>query len=62
MDINDNGTGFDNRETSTENLGLIIMKERASMIGADLTIVSNPGKGTRISVIYNNKNRKNNNE
>ena len=62
MDINDNGSGFDDRENSTENLGLIIMKERATMIGADFKLVSNPGKGTRISVIYNNKNRENNNE
>ena len=62
MNIDDNGSGFNDRETSTENLGLIIMKERASMIDADFTLVSNPGKGTRISVIYNNKNRENNNE
>jgi signal transduction histidine kinase len=62
MVINDNGSGFDERENSTENLGLIIMQERASMIGADFTLVSNPGKGTKISVIYNNNNREKNNE
>ncbi len=34
------------------------MKERAKIIGASLDIESSPGKGTKISVIYNN-NKKN---
>ena len=62
MDINDDGLGFNIMDSSSENLGLIIMKERALMVGAVFTIVSNPGEGTSISVSYNNKNRENNNE
>jgi signal transduction histidine kinase len=54
MNISDNGVGFDNRDNSSENLGLIIMQERAKMIGASFEIKSSPGKGTRILVTYNN--------
>jgi signal transduction histidine kinase len=61
MTINDNGVGFNPKATSTENLGLIIMKERAKMIGAFLDLDSYPGKGTKITVgYYNNKNKNNN--
>jgi len=62
MTINDNGVGFNPEATSSENLGLIIMKERAKMIGASLDLDSYPGKGTKITVgYYNNKKNKNNN-
>lgn len=64
MAINDNGVGFNPESISPENLGLIIMKERAKMIGASLDLDSNPGKGTKISVVYyssNNKKNKRNN-
>jgi signal transduction histidine kinase len=54
LNISDNGVGFDNRDNSSENLGLIIMQERANMIGASFEIESSPGKGTRILVTYNN--------
>jgi signal transduction histidine kinase len=59
MTIDDNGVGFNPEATSPENLGLIIMKERAKMIGASLDLDSYPGKGTKITVgYYNNKNKK----
>ena len=63
LDIVDNGVGFNPEDTSPENLGLIIMKERAKMIEASLVLDSNPGKGTKISLVYNNNNnnKKNNN-
>jgi signal transduction histidine kinase len=54
LNISDNGVGFDNRDNSSENLGLIIMQERAKMTGASFEIESSPGKGTRISVTYYN--------
>jgi signal transduction histidine kinase len=54
LDISDDGVGFDNRDNSSENLGLIIMQERAKMMGASFELESSPGKGTRISVTYNN--------
>lgn len=54
LDIEDNGVGFNSKETSDENLGLIIMKERANIIGASIDIESVPASGTRVSVVYNN--------
>jgi len=54
LDIDDDGVGFNTDDTSSENLGLIIMKERAQMIGASFELESNPGKGTKVSVTYNN--------
>ena len=54
MEIDDNGVGFNPKKTSPENLGLIIMQERAKMIGASLDLASNPGEGTKILVVYNN--------
>jgi signal transduction histidine kinase len=55
MSINDNGIGFDMKEAKTRtarngNLGLMSMHERARLIGANLEIESEPGKGTTISV------------
>ncbi len=58
LDIDDDGVGFNPEATSSENLGLIIMKERAKMIGASFDLESSPGKGTKISVVYNNKKNK----
>ena len=34
-------------------LGLLGMHERAEMIGATLTIISTPGKGTSVSLVLN---------
>jgi PAS domain S-box-containing protein len=54
MRITDNGTGFNVREAETGfsskgNLGLMSMRERASLIGARLSIISGPGQGTTIN-------------
>jgi PAS domain S-box-containing protein len=48
--IEDNGVGFDasNAETVGEGLGLIGMRERAALVGADLQIESTPGRGTSV--------------
>jgi PAS domain S-box-containing protein len=52
LTIADDGCGFDvrrfYRESSAQSLGLQTMKERASMLGGELTVGSRPGKGTRI--------------
>lgn len=51
LSIEDDGVGFTPSASGTvRSLGLIGMKERAAALGATLTIVSNPGQGTRISV------------
>lgn len=48
--IEDNGVGFDSSQTSGAGLGLIGMRERASLAGADLQIESTPGRGTTVFV------------
>ena len=52
--VKDDGTGFDPMRASTKNasekgLGLTTMNERVRMMGGDLEIWSQQGKGTRIS-------------
>jgi PAS domain S-box-containing protein len=49
--IEDDGQGFDaDRNTSTEHLGLLGMRERAALLGGTLLVESTPGSGTRIRV------------
>ena len=53
--IRDNGLGFDDRKKTDWNddrkgMGLQAMELRCRMIGADLTIDSQPGKGTRLTI------------
>jgi two-component system, NarL family, sensor histidine kinase DegS len=51
--IEDNGRGFDLTRVASRhsrNLGLISMRERAELIGAQLQVASSPGRGTRISI------------
>jgi PAS domain S-box-containing protein len=49
LQICDDGKGFDTRSDS-EGLGLRIMSERARMLGGELTLHSEPGLGTRLTV------------
>ena len=50
--IRDNGIGFEPGGSSAEHLGLRIMQERADAIGAQISIQSNPGKGTTVRVYW----------
>jgi PAS domain S-box-containing protein len=55
LSVSDNGTGFDVKEATTRaggkgSLGLMSMRERADLIGANLKIESKPGQGTIIKV------------
>jgi len=50
--VSDNGCGFDQNQISPEHLGLGIMGERAQAIGATLNVTSELGKGTQISVVW----------
>ncbi|MEE8493985.1 MAG: PAS domain-containing protein, partial [Nitrospirales bacterium] len=50
FEVKDDGVGFAVNTLSKSGLGLRNMRERASMIGAHLTVVSKPGRGTRITV------------
>ncbi|MBE9228893.1 sensor histidine kinase [Phormidium sp. LEGE 05292] len=49
LEINDNGKGF-NPEENTTGFGLQGMRERTSPLGGQFFIVSQPGKGCRITV------------
>jgi signal transduction histidine kinase len=50
--IEDDGVGFDpsDAETVGDGLGLIGMRERAALVGADLQIESAGGRGTTVIV------------
>lgn len=53
LSIRDNGVGFDAAAVRPTSMGMRIMRERAEGIGADLTILSQPGKGTLVEVNWN---------
>ena len=50
--IRDNGRGFDPESIPAERLGLGIMQERAKAIGAKITVSSQPGHGTTLSLTW----------
>ena len=56
LSVKDDGQGFGGDERAGPgHYGLIGMKERASQIGADLDLVSQPGNGTTVSVLMPNR-------
>jgi signal transduction histidine kinase len=51
--VRDNGCGFDLHNSELENhYGLLGMRERAEMIGGNLSVESQAGKGTQVSFWY----------
>ena len=55
LKVEDNGVGFDSEKkqtqaTSSSGIGLKSMTNRASLIGAQISVQSQPGKGTSIKV------------
>jgi PAS domain S-box-containing protein len=52
MTVSDNGDGFDPQQLGLGKvgLGLLTMRERATMAGGKLSVISTPGKGTQIRV------------
>ena len=50
LSIRDNGRGFDPKQTSSGHYGLSMMHERAEGVGARLSIVSQPGHGTELTI------------
>ena len=57
LSVCDDGLGFDPDSRPLNSLGLGIMRERAEAIGAALTLDSQPGCGTRITVLWRNSGR-----
>ena len=52
IEIVDNGVGFDMSKPADDRYGLTGMKERASLIGADLDVSSSTGDGTSVVVAW----------
>jgi signal transduction histidine kinase len=52
LSIADDGSGFDPARVPPDHLGLKIMRERADSIGARISIESQPGEGTQVSVSW----------
>lgn len=50
LSVKDNGTGFTIDSSKEKSLGIMGMKERAAMLGGNLTIESIEGKGTHIKL------------
>ncbi len=53
--VADNGFGFDLTQVPPDHFGLQIMRERADLIGAHISIYSEPNEGTQISVTWQTK-------
>jgi signal transduction histidine kinase len=54
LEITDDGMGFDTDNAHQEGkMGLRDMEERAAELGGRLTVISEPGKGTRVKVGIN---------
>jgi PAS domain S-box-containing protein len=50
--IRDNGRGFDPSDILPDQLGVSIMHERAESVGACLEVTSQPGRGTEVTVTW----------
>jgi PAS domain S-box-containing protein len=55
LTVADNGIGFDPSIVTADHLGLKIMRERAESIGARISLYSEPGEGSQVSVVWENK-------
>jgi signal transduction histidine kinase len=51
LDVADDGKGFDATRLNRHGFGLTSMRERAEELDGELTIESEPGKGTKIAVL-----------
>jgi PAS domain S-box-containing protein len=55
VNISDDGRGFDPEQNTSGHYGLSMMRERAEVIGAQLSIVSQLSHGTRLSISWASK-------
>jgi signal transduction histidine kinase len=53
LEIQDNGIGFDQASIKPTSLGMRIMRERAEVIHAHLSVNSSPGQGTKVILDWN---------
>ncbi len=52
LHICDNGQGFDLQQSFPGHYGLGMMRERAEVVGAQLCVASQPGRGTEVTVCW----------
>jgi len=52
LSVRDDGQGFDPERTSSGHYGLSMMHERADAVGAQLSITSQPGHGTELTILW----------
>jgi ligand-binding sensor domain-containing protein/signal transduction histidine kinase len=55
LSVQDDGLGIDLEKVTSEHMGLMIMKERADAIGADLSVLSKEDGGTTVRVRWNRR-------
>lgn len=53
LSISDDGRGFDSAHLPVGRIGLATLKERAREIHANLTVISAPGNGAHVTVVWN---------
>jgi len=58
LSIRDNGQGFDPIQTTSGHYGLSMMNERAEAVGAQLSITSQPGHGTELTIYWKEAGKK----
>jgi signal transduction histidine kinase len=52
LSIRDDGQGFDDEQIFSGHYGLSMMRERAEAVGALLTVTSQPGQGTELTICW----------
>ena len=50
VSVTDNGCGFDTALPRPQHFGLLGMQEQSTLIGATLSVLSSPGRGTRVEL------------
>jgi PAS domain S-box-containing protein len=58
LSIRDDGQGFDPEQTTSGHYGLSMMHERAQGVGAQLSVTSQPGHGTELTVRWTEAGKK----
>jgi len=58
LEVEDDGIGFSRRTAQDRGFGLKGMRERASALGGSMNIRSNPGKGTRVRIVFQLENQR----
>lgn len=55
LEVSDDGIGFTSGSLRPEQMGIGIMHERAAAVGAEISIESDPGHGTQVTLTWSSK-------